>query len=295
MAEVSCLLEAGLQLGECPRWHPREHLLYWVDIDGCSIHRCAADGSGWEQADLGGRCGCFAFAEGGGLLLAIEMEICLWSGFGSGELPRRLATIEDSDLPPGLRFNDGTTDPAGRFVAGTVDPSRKLEKAALYSFERQTCSVRRIAGDFLTFNGLAFSSSKPEAWFSDTRRATLYRASYDSASGNLGERQAIRTFEPELGRPDGGCFDREGNYWVAMYGGGRALRLNPEGETLASYEIPASYTTMCAFGGPEMAELYVTTAHRHDDAERSKNPQAGGLFRISGLDTVGLPVVLASV
>ncbi len=294
MPEVECLLEANLRLGECPRWHPREQLLYWVDIDGNSIHRCDANGIFHETEHTYGRCGCFAFSEKGGLLLAVDTYICFWAGFGTREQPRVLDSIGDSDLPPDLRFNDGTTDPAGRFVAGTVDPSKKLEKAALYSFERQTCSVRRIAGDFLTFNGLAFSSSKPEAWFSDTRRATLYRAYYDSASGNLGERQAIRTFEPELGRPDGGCFDSEGYYWVAMYGGGRVLRLDPVGQTVASYEIPASYTTMCTFGGPEMADLFVTTAHRSDDAERSKNPQAGGLFRISGLDAVGLPVALAS-
>ena len=44
--------------------------------------------------------------------------------------------------------------------------------------------------------------------------------------------------------------------------------------------IPATYPTSCAFGGPDLRDLYVTTAATALTAEeRLREPFAGGLFR----------------
>ena len=39
MNEVYCALQAHALVGECPRWHPTEQVLYWVDIYEPSLNR----------------------------------------------------------------------------------------------------------------------------------------------------------------------------------------------------------------------------------------------------------------
>src|SRR4029078_10655098 len=70
------------------------------------------------------------------------------------------------------------------------------------------------------------------------------------------------------GRPDGAAVDVEGNYWVAMFEGGRILKLSPGGDTLADIPVPARCPTMPCFGGADLKTLYLTTArHNRPEAE----------------------------
>src|SRR3954453_19565628 len=38
-AEVTCVLDARAELGECPVWSAEEEALYWVDIRAPALHR----------------------------------------------------------------------------------------------------------------------------------------------------------------------------------------------------------------------------------------------------------------
>jgi len=92
----------------------------------------------------------------------------------------------------------------------------------------------------------------------------------------------------ETERPDGAAVDRDGCYWIAFYRGGKIARLSPRGERLAEYPVPAMCPTMCAFGGPDLRTLYVTTARQHREPdELARLPQSGGLFAMR-VDTPGL-------
>ncbi len=67
------------------------------------------------------------------------------------------------------------------------------------------------------------------------------------------------------------------------------LRIAPTGETLLDLPIPAMCPTMCAFGGPRLTTLYVTTARTGRDAdELARLPHSGGLFALE-VDVPGLP------
>ena len=65
-------------------------------------------------------------------------------------------------------------------------------------------------------------------------------------------------------------------------GGSKITRWNPlTGEQILSIPIPALYVTSCTFGGPNLTDLYITTARtRMTDAELKQYPHAGGIFRI---------------
>jgi len=77
------------------------------------------------------------------------------------------------------------------------------------------------------------------------------------------------------------AIDREGMLWVAHYGASSVHRWDPDtGERLAQVRLPVEQATSCAFGGPDLDQLYITTGREHftsGDAERW--PLAGGLFR----------------
>jgi sugar lactone lactonase YvrE len=57
------------------------------------------------------------------------------------------------------------------------------------------------------------------------------------------------------------------------------VRISPRGELLAEFPLPAMCPTMCAFGGPDLKTVYVTTARQQRDAdELARLPQSGGIF-----------------
>jgi len=105
---------------------------------------------------------------------------------------------------------------------------------------------------------------------------------YDLASGDIANPRPAVSVPPELGWPDGMTSDMEGRLWVAMWGGARLTRWNPlTGRLLAEIPFPAFNVSCCAFGGPNLSDLYVTTARKDMKAEQlAKYPLTGGLFCI---------------
>ena len=65
------------------------------------------------------------------------------------------------------------------------------------------------------------------------------------------------------------------------------------GKQLQSIQFPgASWITSCCWGGRHYDELYVTSARSAsvaDEEEYAKEPNAGSLFRVTGLGVKGLP------
>ena len=77
-------------------------------------------------------------------------------------------------------------------------------------------------------------------------------------------------------RPDGAAVDAEGNYWVAMFEGGRIVCLSPTGELLREVRLPVRCPTSVCFGGPDLRTLYVTSAsHGRSNEELAQYPHTG--------------------
>ena len=85
----------------------------------------------------------------------------------------------------------------------------------------------------------------------------------------------------EPGAPDGATLDAQGYLWNARYGGSAIARIAPDGRLDRLIELPVSQPTSCAFGGPDLDILYVTTARqRLDEAQLRAQPLAGALLRL---------------
>jgi sugar lactone lactonase YvrE len=83
--------------------------------------------------------------------------------------------------------------------------------------------------------------------------------------------------------------DAEGYLWSGNYGGWRVTRFAPDGSVDRVIALPASNITSCAFGGPGLGTLFITSAYQNlGDEQRARQPAAGALFAID-VGVRGLP------
>jgi L-arabinonolactonase len=285
MPDVVCVLDAGAVVGECPLWCPREQALYWVDIRRPAVHRLdPATGSNatWPMPE---DVGSLALRAGGGAVVARR------SGFAFLDLATgALTPIHDPEPDrPGNRFNDGKCDRRGRFWAGTMNDSvPRTPSAALYRLDPDL-RCHRMAEGITTANGLAWSPDDRVMYFADSPTGEIAAYDFDLATGALGRRRRFAAVPEAAGRPDGAAVDREGYLWSANFDGWRITRYAPDGRVDRVITLPVQRPTSCAFGGPGLDVLYVTSAtYRLSEAERARQPRAGGLFALD-VGVRGLP------
>ena len=284
MPAFDCVLDVKASLGECPVWSVDEQVLYWVDINAPSLN-CFDPLTGGNTAwPMPQAIGCFALRERGGFIAALRDGF--WLVASDGRLERKVAGAPYD--PSHHRFNDGRADARGRFWAGSMNEARDAATAVLYRLDPDFTMTAMIP-EVTISNGLAFSPDGRTLYHADTPERVVNAWDYDAATGTVSQRRVFAQFAGETDRPDGAAVDREGCYWSAFYGGGRIVRLSPRGERLAEFPLPALCPTMCAFGGPDLKTLYVTSARqRRDTDELARLPQSGGIFALR-VDVPGLP------
>ncbi len=287
------------ELGESPFWHPAEGRLYWVDTPGRRVRRADPASGQVQDWDLPSEPGCIAPARGGGLVIALRDGIWRAREWG-GPLECLAEAPHDT---ASLRFNDGRADPQGRFWAGNLYEPKDKPEAALYCLEGGT--LRRMAGGATTANGLAFAPDARTVYWADTPSHAVRAWDWDAAANTLsGEREFLR-FAPKPagwqpgdagygGRPDGAAVDSEGNYWCAMFEGGRLLQFSPEGRLLQEIAVPARCPTMPCFGGDDLRTLYLTTARKGRPAAELADLPLSGHVLWTRVDVPGRPVDFAA-
>jgi L-arabinonolactonase len=290
--EATCVLPARAMLGESPLWSEAEGRLYWIDIEGRAVHRLDPSTGSDETRTTPGRPGSLALtATPGRLLVAIEERLAFldWNAEHWTDWLRLEPTGS------GNRMNDGRTDPAGRFWVGSMfDPtSANRTTGMLHRIERDG-SHAVIRDGIGVSNGLAFSPDGRTMYWADTKRDTVWAYDYDLDDGVPTNERVFLDFTDLPGRPDGGCTDADGCYWIACVYGSAVLRVTPAGVVDRQVTLAAPKPTMPAFGGPVLSTLFVTTiggggSHQVDPAF----PEAGGIFAVeTGIQGVPSPAFL---
>ena len=278
------MLDVRASLGESPVWSAAEQVLYWVDINAPTLNRFDPATGRNVAMPMPESIGCFAPRRAGGFIVALRDGI--WLARADGALERKVAAAPYD--PAHHRFNDGRCDASGRFFAGTMNEKRDAASAALLRVDADF-AVTPILADITISNGLAWSPDGRTMYHADTPTLTVHAYDYDTATGTPRNRRVFAQWSGETDRPDGGAVDSAGNYWSAFYRGGKVVQISPQGRTLAEFEVPAMCPTMCAFGGPDLKTLYVTSARQMRDAdELARLPQSGGIFSMR-VDVPGLP------
>jgi sugar lactone lactonase YvrE len=270
----TCVLDIGASLGECPLWSIEEQALYWVDINAPSLNRFDPKTGLNVAMPMPEAIGSYAFREGGGFVVALRDGV--WLCDRQGRLERRVVDAPYDTTKH--RFNDGRCDPAGRFLVGTMNEEQDGATAALYRIGRDFTIAELFSGMTIS-NGLAWSPDGRTMFHSDTPARTVRAFDYDASTGTPSHARVFAQWTGATQRPDGGTTDSRGHYWSAFYSGGRLMELAPGGTPVAEHPLPAMCPTMCAFGGPDLRTLYVTTARqKRDAAELARYPQSGGIF-----------------
>jgi sugar lactone lactonase YvrE len=281
------ILDARADLGEGPAWEPVTACLTWVDIHAGQLHIFNPEDASDRSIDLGEYLGCAAPRRSGGMVLGLR------SGFATidpplplGHVPARVEArvrviVNPEPHLPGNRFNDGKCDPAGRFLAGSMDDAEVEPSGSLYSLNPDG-SVKTLLTGTRIANGLAWSPDTKTFYFIDTPTRSVMAYDYDLTTGAIARPRLVISVPPALGWPDGMTSDSEGQLWVAMWGGAKLTRWNPaSGQLLEVIPFPARNVSSCAFGGPNLTDLYITSARKEMDAgSLAEYPFSGGLFRI---------------
>ncbi len=273
-------------LGEGPCWEPRAGRLYWVDIKSQRLEWLSpADGTGgaWTLEVMPS---AVAPRADGTLLLASEKGIGVFDP-ETGALDIRLRPEADRE---GNRTNDGGVDLQGRFWFGTMDDEGAKTSGAVYRLDPDWSCTRMLDGLGIP-NTLAVSPDGRLLYLADSARQTLYALDLDPRTGALGYRYVFADIRGGPGTPDGSAVDAEGFVWNAQWGASRVVRYSPEGEIDRVIETPVSQPTKCAFGGPDLDVLYITSARTGlSDEQLKREPLAGSLFRLDpGVRGLALP------
>ncbi len=281
--EAVCVLEARASLGECPVWDERGQALYFADIHAPALFRFDPASGALERWDMPAKLGSFALAaEGAGAVLALASGFARLD-FASGAvaaIANPLAGASDH------RFNDGGADPAGRFWAGTMHGSGRRASGAVYCLEGG--AARAVYEGFFVPNGFAWSPDGARFYLNDSPRA-MFVADFDAAAGRAGAPYVFADARAAPGYPDGMAVDAEGFLWNARWDGGGVARFAPDGRLDRFVPLPVTRPTSCAFGGPGLDRLYVTSARTGlDEAALAREPLAGAVFMLD-LGVKGLP------
>ena len=265
------------QWGEGPIWH-QDHL-YYVDIEGHQVHRFNPQTGEQKSWEVGERVGTVVPRKSGGLVIAGD------KGFSFlDEVSGELTPIADpeSDIADN-RFNDGKCSPDGRFFAGSISLIKKQGSAKLYRLDPDL-SVHEAYGPVTNSNGIAWSADGKTCYYIDTPRKEVL--AFDYQDGKLLNMRSLLHTSHIDASPDGMTIDSEGHLWIAFCHGGCVSCFDPEnGDELHRVTLPCLETTACAFGGPDLKELYVTTGvHKSVEEEH-----AGRLFAVHGLGVRGMP------
>lgn len=278
--EPECLLHRAALLGEGPFWDAARNRLLWVDITGKALHLYDPEKHEDTVHSFGQFVGAAVPSEDGSLLLALQDGFYRYD-----EHDRSLARIAAPEKHlPDNRMNDGKCDPAGRFWAGTMSMTGKPEAGSLYCLHSDFTLTREVSNVSIS-NGLGWSPDGKTMYHIDTIAGQVYAFDYELATGRIDGRRTLLEIAREDGLPDGMTVDEEGALWIAHWGGGKVSRYDPTSrQLLEEIKVPARLVTSCAFGGPELDELYITTA-RDEEAD---DCHGGSLFRVK-LNVRGLP------
>jgi sugar lactone lactonase YvrE len=271
---VEVFADLRADVGEAPHWDERTKTLLFVDLTAGTVFRYDQSGVQLGSFSVGQEVGAVVPRRGGGLVLAVRDGIAAVSDSGADF---ELTAPVERDIH-GNRMNDAKCDPAGRLFAGTTAFDFSPHSAALYRVAADW-SFKPVVRDVTQSNGIAWSPDGRHMYFIDSATQGVDVLDFDVSTGSVGNRRRLVTIARTHGVPDGMTADTRGNLWVACFGGAAVRCYSPAGAFLHEVLFPVAQVTSCAFGGADLADLYVTTAaYRMSADQRQREPHAGATF-----------------
>ncbi|MBS0339053.1 MAG: SMP-30/gluconolactonase/LRE family protein [Proteobacteria bacterium] len=280
--EIRRLGDLKTALGECPLWHGGQ--LWLLDCRAGLV--CALDpgtGAVMRRHEVPPPLGSFAFNADGRIVLALKEQISALD-LRTGQL-QTLARIDASHEH--LRLNDGTSMPDGSFLVGTMHVFREPGEAPLGGLYRLDTKLQlhKLDDGLGITNGPCLNPVNGRLHVADSAERVIY--SYAIADdGTLFDKKVFLRTDAYDSGPDGCCFDSEGGLWTALVRTGALARFDMQGQLTRKIGLPVAHPSALCFGGPDMADLFVTTI---SDSGRlsASGPLDGAVLKLTGVGFKG--------
>lgn len=274
MAGAELLLDCRNQHGEGVFWYPDDGRVWWTDIFGERLWWYEPSSGRSDNLVMPGRVCCFAPRATGGFIFALADRVAFYDP-STGAL-ETIAEFEPDN--PNTRLNDGRTDRQGRLIAGGMNDGTGAADSSVIRVDSDG-RVATLFDGVACANSTCFTDDGGTMFFADTPEKTIRAYDYDPATGDVGAMRIHADLSDEPGLPDGSCVDAEGGVWNAAWEGRRVARVAPDGTVDAVIDVPVWKPTCCAFGGPDLDTLFITTSRlASTDAQIAAEPLSGGLF-----------------
>jgi sugar lactone lactonase YvrE len=260
-------IRAEAELGEGPTWDPERARLVWVDILSARVHLFDPATGRRSQLATEQHVGAAKPRAAGGFVVNLRDGVGLYDEAGTFSWLRH-------DPVPGRRGNDAAVAPDGTFWAGTMRYDSRPGGGTLERVGPDGKAVTLLP-DVTVSNGIGWSPDGSLVYYVDTptRRLDILTV---TADGEVADRRALVDASDVAGSPDGLTVDADGCVWVAFWDGGAIHRFTPDGKLDRTLPVPVSRPTACAFGGPGLTDLYITTARVGIDP--AAEPLAGSVL-----------------
>jgi sugar lactone lactonase YvrE len=253
--------------GEGPVWSSRWGGLRWLDMLAGDMLTLHGDGS-VERRHVGSVVAAVRPRRSGGAVIGVRRSFALEEPDGS------IVYLDQLWSGYQVRMNEGGCDPEGRFYCGSMAYDQRPGAGSLYRLDADR-SVHVVLADVTVSNGLAWSPDGSLAYYNDTATHRVDVFDYHPDAGLTGRRPFVEI--PDGGRPDGLAVDVEGGVWTAISNGGAVHRYSSTGRLEEIVSLPVRKVTACAFGGPNLDQLFITTSA--EGLATGADPLAGSLFR----------------
>lgn len=281
-SKAELFVDSRCELGEGPFWHPLLERLFWFDILNQTMLSAGTDGHIVDRITFKDTVSAGAVIDRGSLAVA-QSGALLRYDFATDSTS---VIVEIEGDVPTNRTNDSRVDRTGGFWIGTM--GRKAEAGVGGVYQYRAGQTTKVIDNIRIPNSICFSPDGRTAYFTDSGK-TIVKCATDPATGlPVGPWEDFFTMEGP-GGADGSVVDSEGYLWNARWGGGKVIRISPDGKLDKVVEVPGITQVSCpAFGGKDLKTLYITTAREHMTPEQiEREPHAGSVFAVA-LDVPGI-------
>ena len=279
--KARCVLQDQAGLAEGPHWWAEKGVLLWVDIEASRVGLFDPVTGRNRFLVVPSHVGAVVPISDGELLVATAQGFVRLHP-DSGAVSSLAGSRTRPD--PAIAFNDGKCDPWGRFWAGSMAYDFAAGAGSLWRVNADFSCVRQRQGLTIS-NGLAWSQDHGTLLFALTHRHGRF---WPFRSRSL-VTYLVKPHRASLFQRPGMPFRmacasmRRASCGSPCLVEGAVTRWDPQSWPVYcsnGWSLPCRQVTSCCFGGPNLDQLFVTTARQEMDAVAIKaEPLAGGLFQ----------------
>ncbi len=273
--KAEILYEIKADLGEGAFWNYQTQEFFWIDILKNQLHIYNPQTKKNRTIKMPSPIGTVVPDDQNSAIVALEDGI-----YKVDVASEEISIVSDVEKEvKGNRFNDGKCDPNGNLWVGSMHYGQSSPEAKVYKIEKDGKTTMMI--DSVTIsNGIVWTKDHKTMYYIDTPTSQIRAYDYNAEDATISNERVAVEVNEEDGSPDGMTIDSEDKLWVGMWNGDAVARYDPiSGKLMSKIEVPAHNVTSCAFGGPNLDLLYITTAAVDMTPEEANaKPLSGALF-----------------